>query len=339
MSGRPPTVSVCIPTFNRAGMLRESIASVLDQTFQDFELIVCDNGSKDETEAVVKSFADQRIAYHPVPENIGQRPNWNRCLALARGRYVGLCFDDDMMMPDNLAEKVAVLERYPRVGLVHSKYHIVDRHGTMLEPNTNKATAGHREIDTQEPGREVLATLLQHNIIHESTVILRRDCYQQLGGFSDRLSLAFDWEYWMRIASCSDVAFIAKPLVKWREHSGSLTIETQRKIAQESDAAVARLRSDLAGFRWIGEVYPAKLPSGRRGEAKRQLWREMGVRVSEFAVALLENGKPKQQVRRILLETCRAYPEILIEPGVWKTWMKTFLSRPSVVALKRLLPR
>jgi len=338
MSRQTPTVSVCIPTFNRAGMLRESIASVLDQTFQDFELIVCDNGSKDETEAVVKSFADQRIAYHPVAQNIGQRPNWNRCLALASGRYIGLFFDDDMMMPDNLAEKVAVLERYQRVGLVHSKYHIVDSHGAMLEPNTNKATAGHRETDTQEPGPDVLDTLLKHNIIHESTVIFRRDCYQQLGGFSDRLSLAFDWEYWMRIASCYDVAFVAKPLVKWRDHLGSVTIETNRRIVQDSEAAIARLRSDLAGFRWVGNTYLPKIDPSRRGELRRQLWRQMGARAAELAVALLEGGKPKRQVRSFLVGMCWAYPEVLIEVGVWKSWLKTLMSRRSVVALKRLSP-
>lgn len=338
MIRQTPTVSVCIPTFNRAGMLREAIASVLGQTWQDFELIICDNASEDETEAVVKSFADKRIAYHPVAQNIGQRANWNRCLSLASGRYTALFFDDDMMMADNLAEKVAVLEKHPEVGLVHSKYHIVDRDGAMLEANTNKATAGHRESDTQESGRGVLATLLKHNFIHESTVIFRRDCYQQLGGFTDRLTLAFDWEYWLRIASSYDVAFIAKPLVKWRKHSGSLTIETNRRTAQEAEAAIARLRSDLAGLRGIAETYLPRIDPSRREETRRQLWREMGRRVAELAVRLLEGGRPKPQVRSFLVQTCRAYPEILIEVGVWKTWLKTLMSRRSAVALKQLSP-
>ena len=333
---RTPAASVCIPTFNRAGMLKEAIASVLDQTFQDFELIVCDNASEDETEKVVGAFNDNRIAYHRSPSNIGQRPNWNRCLDLAGGRYIALLFDDDMMMPDNLAEKIAVLEKHPEVGLVHSKFHVVDSGGGMLEPNTNKPTAGRRETETREPGRDVLATLLRYNIIHESTVMFRTDCYRKLGGFTDRLSLAFDWEYWMRIASSYDIAFVAKPLVKWREHSGSLTLETNRRIARNSEAAIARMKSDLAGFRWVVETYPSRIPGSQRRELKRELWRQMGRLVAEFSNALLEGGKPKQEVRKFLAETCRAYPEILIETNLWKSILKSAMSRRSIAALKRL---
>src|SRR5262249_206575 len=90
---KAPAVSVCVPTFNRAAMLKDCIASVLGQTWQDFELIVSDNASQDDTEKVVGSFEDRRIAYHRNPSNIGQRPNWNRCLDLAAGRYVALFFD------------------------------------------------------------------------------------------------------------------------------------------------------------------------------------------------------------------------------------------------------
>jgi glycosyltransferase involved in cell wall biosynthesis len=338
MPRKAPAVSVCIPTFNRAAMLKDCITSVLDQTWQDFELIVCDNASEDETEKVVASFGDRRIAYHRSPRNIGQRPNWNRCLDLAGGRYISVFFDDDMMMPDNLAEKVAVLEKNPNVGLVHSKYHIVDPFGAMLDPNTNKTAAGILEKGSLNPGRDVLAALLRHNIIHESTVMFRAECFKKLGGFTDRLSLAFDWEFWMRIASFYDVAFIAKPLVKWRDHTGSLTLETSRKIAQNSKAAVSRIRSDLAGFRWIVETYLPRISGDKRSGLKRQLWRQMGLRVAELSAALLEGGVPKSEVRRFLTETCRTYPEILTEANVWKSVLKSMMSRKSIMALKRVLP-
>jgi hypothetical protein len=333
-----PIVSVCIPTRNRAGMLRESISSVLDQTFQDFELIISDNASDDETEAVVRSFANKRIAYYRNAHNIGQRPNWNRCLSLASGRHIALFFDDDMMMTNNLEEKVAVLEQHPKVGLVHSKYCIVDSHGEILEDNTNKECAGNRKSDAVEPGRNVLATLLKHNIIHESTVVFRRDCYQQLGGFTDRLTLAFDWEYWMRIASAYDVAFIAKPLVKWRLHSGSLTTVTNQRISEECEAAIARLRSDLAGLRWIGRHYLVKISNGKRGDLERDLWRQMGGRVAQYADALLEGGKPKQQVRKLILGMSREYPEIITELTVWKSLLKSLVSRRCITLLKQMSP-
>ncbi|MGI0013753.1 MAG: glycosyltransferase [Nitrososphaera sp.] len=338
MTPKTPTVSVCIPTYNRAGMLRESISSVLEQTFQDFELIVSDNASEDETEAVVRSFADKRIAYYRNPHNIGQRPNWNRCLSLASGRYVALFFDDDMMMPENLAEKVAVLEKYPQVGLVHSKYHVVDRHGIVLKFNTNKECAGNCSSDAIEPGLVVLETLLKHNIIHESTVMFRRNCYEQLGGFTDQLSLAFDWEYWMRIASTCDIAFIAKPLVKWRLHSGSLTIVTHQRISKDREAAIARLQSDLSGFRSVGEHYVKKISINARRGVKRQLWRQMGERVAGYALVLLGEGGPNAEVRAFILRMCHAFPEILIEKAVWKAFLKSLLSPRRITQLKRISP-
>ena len=88
MPSREPLVSVCIPTYNRAGLLRESIASVLAQTFGDFELIISDNASEDATESVVRSFGDDRIKYPRNAKNLGHRENMNCCLMLSKGRYI-----------------------------------------------------------------------------------------------------------------------------------------------------------------------------------------------------------------------------------------------------------
>ena len=116
---KDPSVSVCIPTYNRAGMLEEAISSVLAQTFQDFELIICDNASEDQTESVVNSINDQRIKYFRNSSNLGSRGNWNRCLRESRGEFIALFPDDDMMMPENLLEKVGVLKAHPGVGSGH----------------------------------------------------------------------------------------------------------------------------------------------------------------------------------------------------------------------------
>src|SRR5262244_3089429 len=87
-AGRRPTVSVCIPTYNRAKLLRQAIGSVLEQTFQDFEIIVYDNASTDDTAAVAESFSEERIRYFRNTRNLGHRENWKRCFRAARGDYI-----------------------------------------------------------------------------------------------------------------------------------------------------------------------------------------------------------------------------------------------------------
>lgn len=249
-------------------------------------------------------------------------------------QYVTNFPDDDLMMPENLAAKVEVLSRNTEVGLIHSRYHVIDGEGRIIKFNTNKECAGERVCDAVEPGLNVLATLLGCNIIHESTVLFRKACYEKLGGFEDRFNCAFDWEYWMRIASSYDVAFIAKPLVKCRLHSGSITVVTSQRVREDGKMTIPALRGDLDGMRWILGRY---LPSlSNKVELKRQMWRQMGARVADHAVALLGDDGPNPQVRSFLFDMCCAYPEILIEKSVWKAILKSLLSRDRILQLKRI---
>ena len=332
MSDSAPTVSVCIPTYNRGSMLRDSIHSVLTQTFSDFELIISDNASEDDTESIVRSFSDERIRYSRNSSNIGVRHNWNRCLALARGKYIAIFPDDDIMLPENLARKVAVLAGHPHVGLVHSHYQVMDPCGRILTLNATKIPNGHRTLDGPQPGREVLVTLLGRNIIHESTVLFRRACFEACGGFTDRLSLAFDWEYWMRIAERYDIACIPTPLVKWRDHSASVTRQQSRR---SDDTARSALRIDLDGLRWILKKYLPSV-SHHRLEARMLVWRQMGERVAGFAEVMLGDGGPSADVRTFVVDMVRNYPEILVEKTVLKVILKSILSRRSILTLKRM---
>jgi glycosyltransferase involved in cell wall biosynthesis len=108
-----PKVTVCIPTYNRAHLVRESIQSVLDQTFSDFELLISDNASTDDTAAVVASFNDPCIRYHRQPTNIGLAANHQSAVAMANTEFVAILSDDDLYKPDHLAVALAVLADYP----------------------------------------------------------------------------------------------------------------------------------------------------------------------------------------------------------------------------------
>ena len=127
MSGGPvPAVSVIVPVRNRRALLRRLLDALAAQTFGDFELIVSDNASSDGTEALVRSYRDERIRYVKHERNMGAVSNFNRCMAMSRGRYVTVVNDDDVMLAENLLLKVHALNEHPNVGFVYSGYQVVD---------------------------------------------------------------------------------------------------------------------------------------------------------------------------------------------------------------------
>ena len=116
-----PKVSVLIPTYNSAEYLNETIESVLSQTFTDFELLIVDNCSTDETESVVAKYLnDYRVKYVINEQNIGMCGNWNRSLSYAKGKYIKYLMSDDKFHPQLLEKFVAIMEEFPSVSLVSS---------------------------------------------------------------------------------------------------------------------------------------------------------------------------------------------------------------------------
>src|SRR5262249_7773407 len=120
------------PTFNRAAMLHETVASVLAQSLADFRLIVSDNASHDDTSDVVRSFDDGRIDYVRSQRNIGPIANFNRLIELADTEFLVLLPDDDVLRPDYLKAAVELLERRETVGLVHCAFDLIDASSQVL---------------------------------------------------------------------------------------------------------------------------------------------------------------------------------------------------------------
>lgn len=327
-----PLVTVCIPTYNRASLLRQSIASVLSQTFHDFRLIVVDNASDDETETVVRSFDDARVKYVRNAQNIGLRGNWNRCLALATGQYITILPDDDLMMPNNLEAKVAILKCHAQVGLVHSKFHTIDSAGNILRHNTNWGHGPDRESDAVECGQNVLSEMvLTYNRINTPTVVFRRACYEKLQGFTDRLSLTQDWEYWMRIAVYYDVAFLASPLIKWRIHGGS-----QTSLYAHSEGHAPNdlgFREHLAAKRLIlrNPLHADLLAH----ELKSQAWEVIRAEVIQRAETMWHHGKTNSQIRKFILGTVLVIPELIWHRNIWKILTRSIVGTEVVRCIKR----
>jgi glycosyltransferase involved in cell wall biosynthesis len=210
-----PLVSVIIPSYNRAKLVPETIKSVLNQTFQDFEIIVVDDGSTDNTYKTVSSFPVKYIKQ----ENQGLPNARNTGIRAAQGKYIAILDSDDCFFENSLEKRVEVMEKYPRVALVYSQILTMDENSQvtgMTYPPFKKSYL--------RDGRRELHDLLYVNHIPASTVMIRRSSLDQVGLFNPTfIHGQEDLEMWVRLCAAYDSAFIAEPLLKLRIHSQRMT--------------------------------------------------------------------------------------------------------------------
>ena len=214
-----PKVSVCVPSYNHARYIGQCIESVLGQTLDDWELVIVDNSSSDNTDDVVRGYRDPRIRFFKNESNIGAARNWKRCASLARGGYVAFLQSDDFYLPQMLERSAGMLDAHPTVGFTHSGFHRIDEEGNHI--GTKQQWQANRVM----PGLAALRTLAVDNYITPSTVMMRQSSFHDAGGIDESYQYELDWSMWMRLALRGDVAYIAEPLVTQRSgHSGSLTV-------------------------------------------------------------------------------------------------------------------
>ena len=223
-----PTWSVMIPTYNCAGYLGETLSSVLDQAprgADEMQIEVVDDGSTDDPEAVVRSIAGDRVVFHRQPQNVGHILNFATCLSRARGRYVHLLHGDDRVEPGFYAAMQRGFESSPEIGAAFCRHRYIDGDGRELSvPDAEQPRAG--------PLTGGVERLAEEQRIMTPSITVRRDVYEELGGFDPRLVCSEDWEMWVRIAARCPVWYEPKVLAGYRMHENSNTGRHYR-FAQE----------------------------------------------------------------------------------------------------------
>jgi glycosyltransferase involved in cell wall biosynthesis len=213
-------VAVFIPTYNRAGLLRRALASVLAQTHSDFELIVSDNASDDETPEVVKSFSDPRVTYFRQPENLGLLGNHNWFLERVESDYALILPDDDLVYPELLERTVAELDRRPETGVVHASFDVIGADGEILLPNVNW-TYGLSDDAVETASQFIVESMKWSCRVCASTALMRTKALPP-GGMSNEDFPAVDFGMWLRMAAAGwDFAFLGNTLGAYRIHGGS----------------------------------------------------------------------------------------------------------------------
>lgn len=214
-------VTVGIPTYNRPELLRGAMESVLTQTFTDFTLLVSDNASEPETEAVVRSFDDERIRYVRADRNVGPTGNFRRVVQLADTEFVLILPDDDVLYPDHLRATVDVLDRFETVGMVHTAFVLLD--------GESRATGTHHPLEAEtpvviEPRAEALERLMVTDFpICFSSVLYRTEAIVAVDGLREAEGPFGDIQMWMRIALDWDFGYVADTLAGFRIHENTTT--------------------------------------------------------------------------------------------------------------------
>lgn len=214
-----PKVSVIISAFNHEKYVTESIKSILNQTFQDFELIVVDNGSTDSTYRVIKSIKDPRIRVFRIKKNDGFGHALNFASSKSRGEYISLFSSDDICVKKKLNKQVEYLDQHSEVGAVFSQAQMIDEEGNEIKEHYY-----HDVFDQKNRNRfEWLNYFFYNgNCLCFPSALIRRSLYKKIEYENERLAQLHDFDVWIRICLKQDIYVFSEKLVKFRIRAGNM---------------------------------------------------------------------------------------------------------------------
>lgn len=231
----PPKVSVNMCCYNSERFLKATIQSILRQSYENYELIIIDDGSSDGTAEIIKGFNDQRIKYY-YQANKGLSASRNRAVRHSSGEYVAFIDHDDIWLPDKLAQQVALLDTDPAVGLVYTDAYMVN-----WRTKQKKRFSG---MVTMSAG-QVLDKLFLCDFIILSSIIVRKRLFELVGYFDEKLTLAEDYDFLFRAAKTTRFAYVPLPAVEYTIHSSN---STRNKLVAHQEEILVLYRY-LANYR------------------------------------------------------------------------------------------
>ncbi len=259
-------VSVIIPVYNRPILLRRAVKSVLAQTYQNFEIIVVDDGSSEDVTKVVHGFHDERLKYIRHLENKGAAAARNTGIRIAQGEYIAFLDADDEWFPKKLESQLQVFESgSSQLGLMYGGYIVVSKDGKMI-----------RAFRPQCKGWVYEDLLLGKCIKTTSTIICKRVVFEKTGMFDELLPPTEDYDMWLRIARYYAVDFVKGPLAKIWISGGNISADMKARLMAK-ERLVKKLEPDLktrkrAYARHHFELAVLYLHEGLWTQAKREIW-------------------------------------------------------------------
>ena len=230
-----PTVSVVIPSYRHAQFVQECVRSVLEQDFQDFEIVVTDDGSGDDTAERVAELRDPRVRLKTFAENRGACVALNDAIERSRGRYVAVLNSDDRFLPGKLRRQVELLNGREEIGAVFGLASFVDERGA---PFTD---AAHKDVSAFHVGNRSRHQWLRHffdhgNALCHPTAMVRRDVYREVGLYDPRLAQVPDLDQWIRVCMVREIEVLPEPMTAFRIRDAQQNASAARPEAVIRDA-------------------------------------------------------------------------------------------------------
>lgn len=248
-----PLVSVIIPTYNRAHTISRAIDSVLNQTYKNIELIIVDDASTDNTGEVIKRIKDERVLFFKNNINKGAPAVRNTGLTMAKGEFIAFQDSDDEWIPEKLAIQMDIFEKLPPIfGVVFSSFIFHKNNKVFYIPdNKEKIKEGNMH-----------KSLLSWNFITLQASVIRKQCFESVGVFDERLPRLQDWEFFIRVSKCFNIKFIDRPLLNVYLQKNSISTSKTSLICalqiilekHYQDFLLSNKKSLSKNYWWLGKL-------------------------------------------------------------------------------------
>jgi len=243
-----PVVSVVMAAKNYARFLPIAVESVLAQTFPDWELVIIDDGSTDETPTAVRPFLSDRRVRYVRSDRLGQSRAKNLGANLSRGEFLAYLDADDAWRPTKLEKQLSLFRENSVIGVCFCRRALINENGCPLPGTDLPAPRGH-----------ILEKLFLRNFVCFSSVVVRRQVFEHIGGFDPEWDLAIDYDLWLRVARHYEFDFVDEPLVLYRTGHGNLSKRLADRVATADSimvrAVYRRGLREILSPRVIGEGF------------------------------------------------------------------------------------
>lgn len=247
-----PKVSVVMAVYNGERYVKQTIDSILRQTFKDFEFIIVDDGSYDGTSKILKTYNDPKIYVHKQ-ENQGLSKSLNTGIKLARGEYIARIDADDIAFPTRLEQQVKFLDEHPKVGLLGTACYLIDSSGKILTKFV---------MPTND--ENIRKAMIKYNPIFHPTVIMRKDAIEKAGYYDETFKNGLDYDLWFKIAKIYKIANLKDPLILRREHNKSLSAREREQVSERIRILIKVVREGTyppwCSVYIIGQLFMHMLP-------------------------------------------------------------------------------
>lgn len=317
-----PTVSVCIPTYNRANLLPYAVNSVLAQSYTDFELIICDDGSTDNTAEIVSKWDDPRIRYIRQPVNGGRSRNMRSGFEAACGSYFIKFDDDDAITPEFLEKTVAVLDAEPSVDFVCTNHWIINQNNERVESATQENS---RKWGKDKLKQGVIPDLIRETFINQSlqvgSTLFRRDCLLEVDFMRPQADGCEDFDLLVRLAIAGKQGyFLPEFLMEYRFHGGQTSLKQNLHF-------LAAKAFCINSYKFVDE------------ELEKLRSHKLAVTQQVWGLRLIENGDSVEGRRLLQASTQVLGSDKKIMFGLMLSYLPLGLRKLALQVFRRLRPK